>query len=104
MSERITLPAGRTGPGCGVSPLHTMPAYQRWQLAQRLRDLVVDVVLRENSADGATEVHGLVLAVATSVMARQPEQLVVRTGPGRKTMVVPLGAIDHVSFETGDAT
>jgi len=101
VSERVTLPAGRTGPGCGVSPLHTMPAYQRWQLAQRLRNLVVDVVLREN---GATEVHGLVLAVATSVMARQPEQLVVRTGPGRKTVVVPLGAIDHVSFETGDAT
>jgi len=80
-----------------------MPAYQRWQLAQRLRDLVVDVVLRENSADGGTTVCGLVLAAATSVMAMQPEQLVVQIGPGRKTVVVPLGAIDHISFETGDA-
>ena len=103
MSERITLPAGRTGPGCGVSPLHTMPAYQRWQIAHAMRDRCVEIFLRESNADGGTTVCGLVLAAATSVMAMQPEQLVVQIGPGRKTVVVPLGAIDHISFETGDA-
>ena len=102
MSVLVTVPDGRNGPDPLPLPLHALGPYHRWKGALKAVDEEVVIHLRTSSSHDGRTVSGLVIAVAESVMFRQPEQMVLRVSADRKTVVVPLGAIDHFTYEEGE--